>query len=362
MELQSIKSGSTPPQLRILALVSSICTHTHTCVRRSGFKHAHIRARAFAHARTYDDVHGVHVLLHKAKVVLVVLQRLGQELVDKVGLAHAREVARRGEQRHVHVEIVCVLDALHDLLDLVLKVDHARLAHHKVVLERDRETLAHGVAREGLLALCERARTGLIRHARGETLVKAPHCTPHQHMSEARPRHRNACNARRTVPLELAVGVLEVLVREDNRRERRVCRIRDQTVNSVSYVLVMAYQNVGKVHAAELAVAVLVGRNVVGTRPEHVGPVVDGGRCAVHCRRDSRRAFEVRARRVGNDHRGLRSLAHIGRVFIYVCTRLFNHTSPATSDARAMSAGLPRAMVFCARARVQCAIYIRLQF
>ena len=200
-----------------------------------------------------DNVHGVHVLLHKAKVVLVVLQRLGQKVVDEVALADAREVARRGEECHVHVEVVCVLNALHDLLDLVLEVDHAGLAHHKVVLECDREALAHGVAREGLLALCERARRALVRHARGESLVEAPH-----------------------VPLDLTIGVLKVLVREDGRGKRGVRGVSDEAVDPVRDELVVSNEHVREVHARVLAVATLVGGNVVSARAEHVSPVIGG--------------------------------------------------------------------------------------
>ena len=82
--------------------------------------------------------------LYKAKVVLVVLQRLVDVLVDIVALAHLVLVARRRQQRLVHVQVVRRLDALHHLLDLRLKVLYPRRAHHKVVLERDRETCALG--------------------------------------------------------------------------------------------------------------------------------------------------------------------------------------------------------------------------
>ena len=176
-----------------------------------------------------DDVHRVHVLLHKAKAVNVVAQRLLQVVVEVVALAHRAQVARGVNQRHVHVEVVGVLDALHDLQDLVLEVLHALLGHHKVVLHRDGETLPHGVARERLLALRERARGRFVGHARGEPLVEAPH-----------------------VPLNLFVGVLHVHVREDHRRKRRLRRVYNQPVDAVREELARTEENVRDVHAPRL--------------------------------------------------------------------------------------------------------------
>ena len=205
-----------------------------------------------------EDIHGVHVLLHKAKAVNVVAQRLLQVVVEVVALAHRAQVARGVNQRHVHVEVVGVLDALHDLQDLILKVLHALLGHHKVVLHRDGETLPHGVARERLLALRERARGRFVGHARGEPLVEAPH-----------------------VPLNLFVGVLHVHVREDHRRKWRLRRVYNQPVDAVREELARTEENVRDVHAPALAVAVLVLLHVVGARPKDIRPLLARGLGAV---------------------------------------------------------------------------------
>ena len=196
--------------------------------------------------------------MHKPKGVNVVAERLVKVVVEVVPLAHGAEVARRINQRHVHVEVVGVLDALHDLQDLVAEVLHALLRHHKVVLHGNGQALAHGVAREGLLALRERARGGLVGHARGEALVEAPH-----------------------VPLNFLVGVLHVHVREDDRRKGALRRIDNEAVDAVGQELARAEEDVGDVHAPALAVAVLVLLHVVGAGPKHVGPLFLGGLEAV---------------------------------------------------------------------------------
>ena len=67
------------------------------------------------------------------------------------------------------------------------------------------ETLPHSVAGKRLFALREGARRGLVRNAAREPLIKRIH-----------------------VPLDLLVGRVHVVVRQDHRRKRRVGRVGDE--------------------------------------------------------------------------------------------------------------------------------------
>ena len=81
-----------------------------------------------------DDVHRVHVLLAEAKGVDVVPERLAERVLHVVLVAHLVRVRRREDERHVHVEVVGVLDRADNLEDLVLEIFTALLRLHKVVL------------------------------------------------------------------------------------------------------------------------------------------------------------------------------------------------------------------------------------
>ena len=67
------------------------------------------------------------------------------------------------------------------------------------------ETLPHSIAGKRLFALREGARRGLVRNAARESLIKRVH-----------------------VPLDLLVGRVHVVVRQDHRRKRRVGRVGDE--------------------------------------------------------------------------------------------------------------------------------------
>ena len=62
-----------------------------------------------------DDVHRVHVLLAEAKGVDVVPERLAERVLHVVLVAHLVRVRRREDERHVHVEVVGVLDRADNL-------------------------------------------------------------------------------------------------------------------------------------------------------------------------------------------------------------------------------------------------------
>ena len=201
-----------------------------------------------------EDVEGVLVLLHEAEQVDELAADLGRGLaLPKVLLAHGLLVARGEDERHVDVEVVGVLDAADELLELVLEVLAAVRRHHEVVLEVDGQTVPDGVARERPLALGERAGGGLVRHAGGHGLVEGPH-----------------------VPLDLAVHIVKVLVRQDDAGERAVGRVGDQTVDAVREPRVGPLEDVRQVPAPVPLVLLEVVLDVPGGGPEHVLVVAEG--------------------------------------------------------------------------------------
>ena len=200
-----------------------------------------------------EDVQADVVLLHDAEEVDVLpagLRRRARLVV--VLLLDLALVARRLQQRDVHVEVVRHLDRADELRELVLEVLAAGRGHHEVVLHRDGEALAHDVAGERLLALREHARGGLVRHARRDALVERVH-----------------------VPLELLVRLLEVHVRQDVAREGRARRVGDEPVDAVGEVLVVPLERVGEVPALVALVALRVLLDVPPRRPEDVLVHVD---------------------------------------------------------------------------------------
>ena len=162
-------------------------------------------------------------------------------------------IRRRQDQRHVHVEVVRVLDAADHLVELALEVEAALRGHHEVVLELDRHALPHGVARVRPLGLRQGARRRLVGDARGHPLVEAP-----------------------DVPLDLPVGVLHVLVREDARGERAVGRVGDEAVDALGEVLVAPLEDVRDVPPPVPLVLLEVLLDVPGRRAEDVRVVVNG--------------------------------------------------------------------------------------
>ena len=139
------------------------------------------------------NIQRVGVLLHDTEEIGVLAARLrGRALLVVVLLLDVALVARRLEERDVHVEVIGHLDRAHELGELVLEVLAAGRGHHEVVLHRDGETLAHDVSGERLLALRQNARGRLVGNARGNALVKAIH-----------------------IPLEFLVGVFKVFIRQN---------------------------------------------------------------------------------------------------------------------------------------------------
>lgn len=202
-----------------------------------------------------EDVEGVLVLLDEAEEVDEFAAHLGRGLVfDVVSLAHGLLVGRGEYEGDVNVEVVGVLDAAHELLELVAEVLSALFGHHEVVLEDDGETLPHDIAGEGALGLREGACRGLVRDAGRRALVEGP-----------------------DVPFELAVRVGQVFVREDLGGERGVGGVGDEAVDAIGEPLVRALEGVREVPAAMALVALQVGFDVARGGPEDVFVILDGG-------------------------------------------------------------------------------------
>lgn len=94
----------------------------------------------------------------KKKTDLVV--RLGGRVVS---LGAGLGVAGSGDQGDVDVNVVAVLDAPDDLLQLVVKVLPTCFRHHEVVLHGDRETASDGVGSKAPLGLCQRTSSRFVR-------------------------------------------------------------------------------------------------------------------------------------------------------------------------------------------------------
>ena len=152
------------------------------------------------------------------------------------------------------VEVVGHLDAPDELQELVVKVLAALRGHHEVVLKVDGETVAHGVASIRALGLGEGTGRGLVRDAGGEALVEGP-----------------------DVPLDLAVDVFDVFVREDKRGERGVGSIGDEAVDAVGEPGLGTLEDVRKVPAAVALELLEVVLDVARGRAEYVFVVLDRG-------------------------------------------------------------------------------------
>ena len=126
-------------------------------------------------------------------------------------------------------------------------------SHHEIVLEIDGEAVPYGVACERALGLREGARRGLVRDAGGHALIEGPH-----------------------VPLDLAVDVVEVAVREDEAGERAVGGVGDEAVDAVGEPGVGPLEDVRQVPAAVPLVLLEVVLDVARGRPEDVLVVADG--------------------------------------------------------------------------------------
>ena len=127
-------------------------------------------------------------------------------------------------------------------------------SHHEIVLEIDGEAVAHGVPCVRPLGLREGARGGLVRDAGGHALIEGPH-----------------------VPLDLAVDVVEVAVREDEAGERAVGGVGDEAVDAVGEPWVGPLEDVRQVPAAMALVLLQVVLDVARGRAEDVLVVADGG-------------------------------------------------------------------------------------
>ena len=202
----------------------------------------------------YEDVEGVDVLLDHAEEVAVLAAELARGLLGGVELlAHRLLVGRGEDEGHVDVEVVAVLDAADELVELVLEVLAARGGHHEVVLEDDGHAVPHHVGREGALGLLEGAGRRLVRHAGRHALIKGP-----------------------DVPLELAVGLVLVHVREEACRERGVGGVGDEAVDAVREPGVGPLEHVREVPAAVALEPLEVRLDVAGRRAEDVLVVLDG--------------------------------------------------------------------------------------
>lgn len=239
-----------------------------------------------------EDVERVLVLLHEAEEVDELAADLGRGLaLAKVLLALDLLVAGREDQGHVHVEVVGVLDAADELLELVLEVLAALRGHHEVVLEVDGETVADGVPGVRPLALGERAGGGLVGHAGRHGLVEGP-----------------------DVPLDLAVHIVVVAVRQDDAGERAVGGVGDEAIDAVREPRVGPLEDVRQVPAPVPLVLLEVVLDVAGGGPEDVLVVAHGGLRRVA----GVRAAPVRARvPVGDVRCGQRERTlSVGRAFV----------------------------------------------
>ena len=208
-----------------------------------------------------QNVQGVYVFLHHAEEVGKLAADLRGRLVRGVVALLLGLVVRRGQDEgHVHVEIVGVLDAADELIQLVLEVLPARGGHHEVVLEHDGHALADHVPGEGALGLREGAGRRLVRDAGRHALVEGP-----------------------DVPLDLAVDLLLEPVRQDLGRKRRVGGVRDEAIDPIGQPRVGPLQDVRQVPAAVAFEALQVGLDVSGGRAKEVFIVLDGGLGGLAC-------------------------------------------------------------------------------
>jgi hypothetical protein len=250
-----------------------------------------------------EVVEGVFVFLHEPEDINVhaaVLAHRSRRVV--ILLVHVLLIGGRVEQRHVHVVVICELDGAHELHQLLAEVVHALRGHHEVVLHRDRETLAHGVAGEGALALGEHAGGGLVRDAAGHALVERVH-----------------------VPLDLLVGLVHVHVGKDVFGEGGGGCVCDEAIDAVCQERVGSLQSVGQVPALVAFVPLGVPLDVAHGRPEHVLVVSHhrAGICGLHS--SSAGVAGVSVRQVRRLHS--RSIS-MGRPFhkegILIYTAVFN--------------------------------------
>lgn len=200
-----------------------------------------------------EDVQGVGILLHDAKEVHVLPAHLVRGLVGARVLFHVLLGVGRGlDQGDVHVEVVALLDAANQLLDLVLKVLHAFGRHHEVVLHFNGQTVPHGIGGVAPLGLREHARRCLVRHTGGEALVVTV-----------------------GVPLDLGIRVLDVLVGQDDGGEWGIGRVSDEPVDAVREVCVGPLEHIGQVPPLVTLVALLVCLDIATRWAEDVLPVTD---------------------------------------------------------------------------------------
>ena len=123
----------------------------------------------------------------------------------------------------LHKRNVGVLNAANELLELVSEVLAPLFRHHEVVLEHDRQALPDHVTCKGAFGLGQRARRRLVGHAARHALVKGPH-----------------------VPFELCIWVGQILVGQDFGGERAVGGVSDESVNTISELLVGPLECVGQ--------------------------------------------------------------------------------------------------------------------
>ena len=100
--------------------------------------------------------------------MLFTVEEAGSLLGPGLGVEGGRD------QGDVNVQIVTVLDGTHhwwQLLELVLEIGQPLLAHHKVVLHGNGQTVPNHEGLEGPLGLREGAGGRLVWHPRREALV-----------------------------------------------------------------------------------------------------------------------------------------------------------------------------------------------
>lgn len=197
------------------------------------------------------------------------------------------------------------------LLQLVLEVLAALVAHHKVVLHGDRETVADGVPCIRALGLRQRTRGRLVRNARGHALVERPH-----------------------IPLDLGVHVLDVLVRQEDGREGRGRGVRDEPIHPVCEIRVGALERVRQMPSRVALVALQVRADVACSWSEYVLVVLDGGVPTIVARRHGVGASPHHAGvAIADGTRGMHCSALVGDspvhpfsllVLRVPCTELFN--------------------------------------
>ena len=153
----------------------------------------------------------------------------------------------------MHVEIIAVLDAPDELIQLVLKVLATLGGHHEVVLEDDGHTVSDHVAGELPLGLRERTSRRLVRHARRHALIELP-----------------------DIPRELPIRVLLVQVREDPGGEGGVGGVGDETIDPIRQPGVGPLEDIGQMPAPMALEALEISLDVPRGRTEDVLVVLDG--------------------------------------------------------------------------------------